>query len=206
MARRTKEEAEQTRLAIIAAARTEFQTRGVTSTTLEHIAAAAGVTRGAIYWHFSNKHELFNAMREQVQLPMLDRMEFEMLEQKQLAPLPRIEKFMNILLESVTGNEEARVTFEIMNFKCEYVGEIEHELGEMRNCYESMLKNLTQIYRQAAREGALRAGLKSETLAIDSLLFLWGLARLWLVDTDGKLVRKQARKLIAAHVATRRAD
>jgi TetR/AcrR family acrAB operon transcriptional repressor len=206
MARRTKEEAEQTRLAIIAAARGVFQERGVTSTTLEHIAAAAGVTRGAIYWHFSNKHELFYAMREQVRLPMLERMESELLQEKQLAPLTRIEKFMKALLDSTIGTEAARVTFEIMNFKCEYVGEIKHELDEMRNCYESMLKNLTQVYRQAAREGSLRAGLKPEMLAIDSQLFLWGLARLWLIDTDGKLVRKQADKLIASHIATRRAN
>ncbi len=206
MVRRTKEEAEQTRMAIIAAARNEFHTRGVTRTTLEHIAAAAGVTRGAIYWHFTNKYELFYAMRDQVSLPMLERVEFELLQQKQLAPLARIEKLMNTMLESVTGTEEARTTFEIMNFKCEYVDEIAHELAEMRNCYESMTKNLAVVYREAARNGELRPGLKPETLATDTQLFLWGLARLWLVDTDGKLVRKQAKKLIASHIATRRAD
>lgn len=206
MVRRTKEEAEQTRLAIIAAARTVFQMRGVSRTTMEHIAAAAEVTRGAIYWHFANKQELFYAMRDQVRLPMIDRMEFELLQQQQLPPLARIEKFMNALLDSVTGNEEARATFEIMSFKCEYVDEIAHELAEMRNCHESLLKNLIQVYRQAARGGSLRPGFKPEMLANDTLLFLLGLVRIWLVDSDNKLVRNQSRKLIASHIAMRRAD
>ena len=63
MARRTKEESAATRRRIIAAARRTFLRRGITGTTLEHVARAAGVTRGAIYWHFDNKKALFDAMR-----------------------------------------------------------------------------------------------------------------------------------------------
>ena len=67
--RRTKHDSEQTRQQILAAARSEFAHRGVTRTTLEHIARSAGVTRGAIYWHFANKAELFRAMRDQEPAP-----------------------------------------------------------------------------------------------------------------------------------------
>jgi len=52
MARKTKLETEQTRLQIIAAARTVFAERGVSRTTLAQIAAEAGVTRGAILLAF----------------------------------------------------------------------------------------------------------------------------------------------------------
>jgi TetR/AcrR family acrAB operon transcriptional repressor len=57
--RRTKKESEQTRRQIIAAARRVFARQGVRRTTLEEVARAAGVTRGAIYWHFAGKTELF---------------------------------------------------------------------------------------------------------------------------------------------------
>ncbi|HEY8331957.1 MAG TPA: TetR family transcriptional regulator, partial [Pseudomonas sp.] len=67
--RRTKEEAEQTRRALLAAAEQLFLEQGVAHTTLEQIARAAGVTRGALYWHFENKAHLFQAMLEQVRLP-----------------------------------------------------------------------------------------------------------------------------------------
>ena len=63
--RRTKEESEQTRRQILRAARREFFLHGVTRTTMERIATAAGVTRGAVYWHFENKRDLFNAMLAQ---------------------------------------------------------------------------------------------------------------------------------------------
>ncbi len=49
MARRTKEEAAATRDSILDAAEQLFVEQGVSRTTLQHIASAAGVTRGAIY-------------------------------------------------------------------------------------------------------------------------------------------------------------
>ena len=52
MVRRTKAEAEATRTAILDAAEHLFQARGVSRTSLQDMAHAAGVTRGAVYWHF----------------------------------------------------------------------------------------------------------------------------------------------------------
>src|SRR4051794_1245695 len=99
--RRTKDDSEQTRKRILAAARDEFARRGVTRTTLEHIAHAAGVTRGAIYWHFANKAELFNAMREQVMLPLVDRTDFALLEGAEGDALEAVECFMQNLVAAL---------------------------------------------------------------------------------------------------------
>src|SRR5262245_13542624 len=68
--RRTKDEAQETRNAILDAAEQPFSERGVSRTSLEDIAHAAGVTRGAIYWHFKDKSDLFAAMVNRVTLPM----------------------------------------------------------------------------------------------------------------------------------------
>ncbi len=73
MVRKTKEEAEQTRKELIHAARRVFHQCGVSRSTLEKIAKAAGVTRGAVYWHFKDKAELFFAMREDVFSPLVER-------------------------------------------------------------------------------------------------------------------------------------
>jgi AcrR family transcriptional regulator len=59
MVRRTADEAEQTRQAIVGAARTLFATRGFAATPTEDVVAAAGVTRGALYHHFADKAALF---------------------------------------------------------------------------------------------------------------------------------------------------
>jgi len=70
MARRTKQDAQATREALLDAAERVFEQRGVSRTSLNHIAEAAGVTRGAVYWHFKDKADLFNAMMERVTLPL----------------------------------------------------------------------------------------------------------------------------------------
>ncbi len=68
MVRRTKSEAMETRTQILDAAERVFQRDGVLSASLNDIATEAGVTRGAIYWHFKNKHDLFMAMVERGRL------------------------------------------------------------------------------------------------------------------------------------------
>ena len=74
MARRTKEEALATRHGILDAAELLFQRQGVSRTTLQDIAQAAGLTRGAIYWHFKDKADLFNAMMERATMPLEETM------------------------------------------------------------------------------------------------------------------------------------
>ncbi|EKA1352080.1 TetR family transcriptional regulator, partial [Salmonella enterica] len=60
MAKKTKADALKTRQHLIETAIAQFALRGVANTTLNDIADAADVTRGAIYWHFENKTQLFN--------------------------------------------------------------------------------------------------------------------------------------------------
>ena len=70
MARRTKADAQATRSGLLDAAEHLFQSRGVARTSLNDIALEAGMTRGAIYWHFKDKACLFIAMMERVTLPL----------------------------------------------------------------------------------------------------------------------------------------
>ena len=62
MARRTNK--------LLDAAEYRFQSQGVSRTSLQAIAQRAGTTRGAVYWHFTDKTDLFNAMIERVSLPL----------------------------------------------------------------------------------------------------------------------------------------
>lgn len=67
--RRTKEQAAETGRQILQAAETLFLDKGYDHVSLEEIAALCGVTRGAIHWHFKNKHGLLLALRNEVQEP-----------------------------------------------------------------------------------------------------------------------------------------
>ena len=67
--RRSKADAEITRSKILDAAADIFAKQGISRTRLEDIAKLAGVTRGAIYWHFSDKDTLIVAMIDRVSAP-----------------------------------------------------------------------------------------------------------------------------------------
>lgn len=62
MARRTKEEAEQTRLEILKASLDLFSEKGYSKTTFDEIAKRINKTKGAVYWHFRNKPDLLVAI------------------------------------------------------------------------------------------------------------------------------------------------
>ena len=66
--RRTQaQRSEATRAALLAAARRLFAEQGFAGTGREEIAAAAGVTRGALYHHFASKEAVFRAVVEQLE-------------------------------------------------------------------------------------------------------------------------------------------
>ena len=62
MARRTKEEAEQTRIEILRSALDIFCEKGYSRTTFDEIAKRINLTKGAVYWHFRNKPDLIAAL------------------------------------------------------------------------------------------------------------------------------------------------
>ncbi len=203
--RRTKEEAEQTRRRIMAAALRTFNRRGIGRTTLDDIARAAGVTRGAIYWHFAGKQALLRAIREHVSLPLIDQSDLTLLCETPDEPLARVERFLLDLLAAVEENRETRVAFSVMSFKCEYVGDLAAELGEYRRKNARLVAALAQTYGQAEARGHLRAGLSPHLAALETIAFVAGLMRLWLLDENGDGVRKEARLIIREHVNGRRA-
>jgi len=124
MVRRTKEEAQATRNHILDTAEMVFQQHGVSRTTLQQIAAAAGVTRGAIYWHFRDKAELFNSMMERVTLPL--EQSVKGIDDPSLdAPLTHVRTSFLAALRMTVNDPQARRVFEIATHKVEYVGELQ---------------------------------------------------------------------------------
>lgn len=202
--RRTKEEAAATRRRIVAAALREFHRRGMARTTLAHIAKAAGVTRGAIYWHFAGKQALFRAIREAVSLPLLDRSDLTLLREQSGDPLARIAAFCKELQRACAEERDTRRAYELMSFKCEYVGELAGERTAMVVNGDRLRNALESAYRQARVQGVLRADIEPTVAALETLAFLSGLMRLCLLD-DGRLrLRAQAAAVIDAHVEGRR--
>ncbi len=60
--RRTKEDAEQTRRAILASAMDLFYEKGYSKTTFDEVAKRINLTKGAVYWYFRNKPDIVAAL------------------------------------------------------------------------------------------------------------------------------------------------
>lgn len=137
--RRTKEEAEQTRQAILDAAEALFLTNGVARTSLEMIARECGVTRGAVYWHFQNKAHLFHEMLSQIRIPadeLTERLRVDGEEDS-------LQRLFNLCIEGMTkftqpGREHRVMT--IMLHRCEFT-------EELREAEERDLQFLRQFIR-----------------------------------------------------------
>lgn len=141
--RRTKEDAEKTRCAILAAAEQLFLERGVAHTSLEHIARHAGVTRGAVYWHFQNKAHLFHEMLNQVRLPL------EPLAQQLAAVdgLSSLQLLRDLCIEAMANlvlDEQRRRILTVLLRRCEFT----EELREAEERHETFVNQFIDLCEQ----------------------------------------------------------
>lgn len=204
MARKTKAEAGKTRQQIIDAARQVFHERGVSRTTLEQIANAAGVTRGAVYWHFANKTELFFAMREQISLPLIDRRDSILLAKDLADPLDGIEQTLREFFRILDECEIVRQMFDIMFLRCEYVDDFAAVLAEINKPGLDFLDKVEVAYRRAQEKGTLRDDLDPQAMALDTWSFTRGLFHHLLASQPGENWRSRIPGMITAHMAMRR--
>lgn len=149
MVRRTKEDAIATRNGLIDAAERVFYDKGVSRASLSDIALAAGTTRGAIYWHFKDKVDLFNAMMDRVTLP-LEQGYAEFEANADLDPLQRLRAVMALVLESVASDEHTRRVFEIAMHKVEYVGELVAVRERHMAACDGFIRQLARDFELAA--------------------------------------------------------
>jgi AcrR family transcriptional regulator len=203
--RRTKEEAAQTRAAIVDSALACFDRHGIAGTTLDQIAAAAGVTKGAVYHHFGSKRAIFHEVRERVALPLLDEADTDMLHAGERPALERIEHFLLGFLGTMEEDARTRRALGVMQFKCEYVDALAAELRDAMRNNGRMLKAFEAAYGEARRRGELVKGIAPRAAALETLMFLTGLVRQWLLHPPAHAVRREARAAIRAHVALRSA-
>jgi TetR/AcrR family acrAB operon transcriptional repressor len=181
MARRTRKEALATRSRILDAAERVFSRRGVSRTSLDDIARAAGVTRGAIYWHFKDKADLFGAMLGRVALPME-----EMLQRTSEAagddPLAHVRGRSVAVLRKVVGDARARRVFDVVAHKCEYVDEMAAVRRRINGMRANCLAQLESGFRGAIRRGLLPASVEPRSAAVGLHALVDGLITNWLVD------------------------
>ncbi|KJK17533.1 TetR family transcriptional regulator [Pseudomonas sp. NPDC087612] len=195
MVRRTKEEAQETRAQILEAAEKAFYKRGVARTTLADIAKEAGVTRGAIYWHFNDKAELVQAMLDSLHEP-LDALARASESEDELDPLGCMRKLLVRLMHQMVLDPKTRRINEILHHKCEFTDDM-CEIRQQRQastieCHAHIALSLGN----AVKRGQLPADVDPERAALAIYAYIDGLIRRWLLLPDSFDLLNQAEQWI----------
>jgi TetR/AcrR family acrAB operon transcriptional repressor len=200
MARRTKEEALATRDAILDAAEHVFQRQGVSHTSLNDIAQAAGVSRGAIYWHFRDKADLFNAMMQRATLPM-EEAAAHTDSPATADPIEHLRRSFVDVLEKTVNDPQVRRVFEIATHKVEYVGEMqavrERHLQTRNECLAHVQRGLHQALARGQRSARLPA--RAAALGLHALID--GLIQNWMLDPRAFDLVRTGRQVLDAYLA-----
>ncbi|MBP7645721.1 MAG: TetR family transcriptional regulator [Comamonas sp.] len=182
MARRTKEDAEATRNRLLDAAQEVFHVKGVRGASLLDVAQAASLTRGAIYWHFKDKADLFDAMMQRVTLPF-EQACFPELDGSgnQTSALQGILDVLQMVLHSVNTDAAIRSVFDIALYKVECVGEMlavreRRMMGVMR--FTSRLEGALVL---AAEQAGVDLPITAASAAIGLHAVFNGILHAWLL-------------------------
>lgn len=194
MAKKTKAEALKTRQLLLETAIAQFAARGVTNTTLNDIADAAQVTRGAIYWHFENKVQLFNEIW--LQQPALSELiTLDLTAEWQNNPLRLMREKLILGLQYIATNPRQRALMQILYHKCEFHEEMLSE-QYIREKIGFSHPQMRSLLIQAIAQGQLSPSLDLDVILIILHGCFSGIVKNWLMNQSHYDLFSQAPALV----------
>ena len=194
MVKKTKAEALKTRQLLIDTAIAQFAARGVTNTTLNDIADAAQVTRGAIYWHFENKIQLFNEIW--LQQPALSELiTIDLTAEWQNNPLRLMREKLILGIQYIATNPRQRALMQILYHKCEFHEEMLSE-QYIREKIGFSHPQMRSLLIQAIARGQLSPSLDLDVILIILHGCFSGIVKNWLMNQGQYDLFSQAPALV----------
>ncbi len=181
MARKTRKDPQATREALLDAAEKVFYDKGVARASLQEIAREAGLTRGALYWHFEGKADLFRHMLERVRMPFEELVEDiprgqaeNKLDEIRLGVLQALSRLVRPRYRRVHA---------ILMLRCEYFADID-PIGMQADLSRDAQASTMARFRAAEAAGEMRAGLDAQTANLMLHNLLRGLIHGWHLDPE----------------------
>jgi len=161
------EQREATRQAIVSGALKLFAERGFASASIADIADAAGITKGAIYWHFESKDALFTAILDRIRLDWQDTIRTPL--QQQHDPVRKIE----ILFDqyALFLKNEPEVCLFLQRALLESEGNYARRVAQV---FDRTQDFIARIIEEAKQDGLLDPDLDSAVVARTILISLTG--------------------------------
>lgn len=197
--RKTKTEAQKTRQHLLDAALEVFWRDGVTRTSLQAIAQEAGVTRGALYWHFKNKEDLFETLFEQQYADFFAAFNDQTLRDNQDV-WTHLQHNLTAMFETLATRESKHKFCNVMFSKCEQTAGNE-TITELACRYHRLFQKQIAYALQLSREqGRLPENTDIELAAIYLESSLVGLIKIWIDEPERFDLIAKSKRVIAANM------
>lgn len=193
--RKTKTEALKTKEHLMLAALETFYRKGIARTSLNEIAQAAGVTRGALYWHFKNKEDLFDALFQRI----CDDIENCIAQDAANAEGGSWTVFRHTLLhffERLQSNDIHYKFHNILFLKCEHTEQNAAVIAIARKHQAIWREKITAVLTEAVENQDLADDLDKETAVIFIKSTLDGLIWRWFSSCERFDLGKTAPRII----------
>ena len=195
MARKTKEEAEKTYQALLEAAVELFVDQGVATTTLNQISKKAGVTRGAFYWHFSDKSDVIKALWQTFTLPKLDPILARMIDLPKEGAADSFHQIIDDMIDLFLGDQKMGKALFIIMHNMEFSDKDEALLEYTCGQHQRFQKGTEEAFQHMARMDVLKPGMDPNHASLGFICLLQGLLNKHLLpfteidlDRDGRAI------------------
>ncbi|PAK11634.1 hypothetical protein CJO66_27040 [Burkholderia ubonensis] len=165
--KRTRQAAIDTRSRILDSAEIVFFRNGVIGTSLEDIAVAAGVTRGAIYGHFRNKSAVFDEIFERAELSLAP-FTTKLIDHNDINPLGTLKSHLATRLSSIFCIGKPRLLYTIAYVKCGY----SPELSDFSTRIQTSNRNSENIIERYLKQAVLHEQIPHNTDTQSSAYFI----------------------------------
>jgi len=179
MVRKTKEEAFQTREKILDAAVNLFHEQGIAQTSLGEIAEKAGVTRGAIYWHFKDKLDIFTSIHERYHTSMIEDLQAT-LETNPGMPLRKLKEVGVKMLMELDTNKQKKLLLRMFSMQCAYSGDMSPFLTQQLENKKQALSLFARFFAKAIENGQIRKDADPDLLSLSFFCYVCGIANEYL--------------------------
>lgn len=199
--RRTKSQALETREHLLLAALEVFDRRGVARASLHEIAQEAGVTRGAFYWHFKNKEDVFEALFQRMFEHLSQQLQEDI---RNNAPevLASLRQALVNISEHMQNNALHGKFARILHLKCEHTQENAAIVAVMERYQQMWQQQVHQALHLCVQQGSLPRDLDISFAALYLKAAFFGLIEQWLLRPERVQLSRDAPRLIDATLQT----
>lgn len=197
--RRTREQAAKTRESILAEALTLFADKGYSATSLAEIAERAGVTKGAIFFHFQGKEELFDSICNQQHEQM--RTYFESATAEAASSLHELRLLLTAVVEHFFTKESFRKFIEMTWYKSS-PGLFDAQMSQKSAYVSDFYNRVKDLIQQSQQAGDIKLSADARKAALTISYLINGMYRVHFAMPRAGRKKADALQIFNAFIAT----